>query len=109
MLVPSPGLISNPGILEHRLELQLQQKDETIAKLYRTIEAGEKVHSERIDLLERQVEHLVELSSNQCALQGSETPGLKKTQSTQSFNNLFFFVIFVVKKFYLKARIIREK
>lgn len=70
------------------LELQLQHKDETIAQLHRTIEAGEKVHSERIDLLERQIEHLVELSSNQCALQGSETPGLKKTRSTQVKANI---------------------
>ena len=50
-----------------QLEQQLQQKDETISQLFRTLEAEEKVQADRIDLLERQLEQLVEMSSGECA------------------------------------------
>ena len=52
------------------LERQLRQRDATISQLRQTMDAEERVQSERIHILERQLEKLVEFSSKECAQQG---------------------------------------
>jgi len=62
--------------IHHLLEEQLQQRDRTISQLRKTMEASEKVQSNRIYLLERQLERLVELSSRDCAASHGKTISL---------------------------------
>jgi len=59
--------VNTPSQKVQLLQRQLQQKDAAISQLCQTMEATEKVQSERIYLLERQLELLVELSSSECA------------------------------------------
>ena len=69
------------------LQRQLNQKDKAISQLRQTMEAGEKVQSERITLLERQLERLVELSSSECARQRKTTLSPNPKKNDQQFNS----------------------
>lgn len=72
---PSPPVNGSTGLAQmvQQLLLQLKKRDETIEQLRSAIESEEKVHSKRINLLERQIEQLVELSSKECARQGKSS------------------------------------
>mmetsp|Transcript_9032 Transcript_9032/g.19093 ORF Transcript_9032/g.19093 Transcript_9032/m.19093 type:complete len:441 (-) Transcript_9032:102-1424(-) len=64
------------------LEEQLQQRDKTISQLHQTMEASEKVQSNRIYLLERQLEELVELSASDCAARRGRSVSLSHNPHT---------------------------
>mmetsp|Transcript_40754 Transcript_40754/g.74571 ORF Transcript_40754/g.74571 Transcript_40754/m.74571 type:complete len:410 (-) Transcript_40754:74-1303(-) len=76
--------------VSHKVQLlqrQLNQKDKAISQLRQTMEAGEKVQSERITLLERQLELLVEFSSSECARQRKTTISPNPKKNDQHFNS----------------------